>query len=200
MKIRGTCAACAGVDDGVSRPHSGRIGLDRSGGPRLGRAAPAGADARPRCGPRRSGRPAATSSATRRIGLRTGWINSNDHCPSALVGLLRSACGLSLGDQLLDGVDRQLQTEGTWLGAFLVGAIQLQGQSACLDELYFYEEAFTTWICLACQPNPKQKDIDRILIGEMFRRRFRTVKFCAGPGCRAMPVRLRRLRTASCRG
>ena len=59
---------------------------------------------------------------------------------------------------------RQLEEDGTWYGEYRIGAIQLQGKSACIDELYFSEAAFTTWIdCLACQPNPKQKDIDLIL-------------------------------------
>ena len=93
------------------------------------------------------------------------WLDHfNDHCLSALVGLLRSAAGCRWAIRCWTELDCELQTEGTWYGASQVGAIQLQGQSACLDELYFYEEAFTTYIdCLAYQPNPKQKDIDKAL-------------------------------------
>ena len=44
------------------------------------------------------------------------------------------------------------------------GRIQLQGQSACLDELFISETAYLTWLdCLGGQPNPKQRDIDLIL-------------------------------------
>jgi hypothetical protein len=93
------------------------------------------------------------------------WLDKfNDHCPSALVGLLRSAAGCRWAISDWSELARQLPADGTWFGEFRIGAIQLQGQSACINEVYFSEAAFTTWIdCLACQPNPKQRDIDAIL-------------------------------------
>ena len=88
----------------------------------------------------------------------------NGDCPSALVGLLRSAAGCRWAITYWSELARQLEADGTWFGAFRIGAIQFQGQSACIDELYYSEAAFTTWSdCLACQPNPKQKDIDVVL-------------------------------------
>ena len=59
---------------------------------------------------------------------------------------------------------RSSLTDGTWYGRDRVGAIQLQGVSARLDQLFLSEAAFMTWLdCLVAQPNPKQKDIDKIL-------------------------------------
>ena len=97
--------------------------------------------------------------------LVADWLDEfNHHCPSALVGLLRSAAGCRWALKFWSKLARLLAEDGTWFGAYRIGAIQLQGHSACLSELYYSEEAFTTWIdCLACQPNPKQKDIDVIL-------------------------------------
>jgi hypothetical protein len=43
-------------------------------------------------------------------------------------------------------------------------AIQLQGLSSMVPELYSSEPAYWTWVwCLAAQPNPKERDIQLIL-------------------------------------
>ena len=88
----------------------------------------------------------------------------NLDAPSALVELLRWAAGCKWAIEFWELLARQLQEDGTWYGKYRLWAIQLQGKSARVDELYFSEEAYTTWRdCLACQPNPKQADIDVIL-------------------------------------
>jgi hypothetical protein len=88
----------------------------------------------------------------------------NDHCPSALVELTRSAAGCRWAIDYWQQLALELQKHGTWYGAYRIGAIQLQGKSACVPDLYYSEEAFSTWSdALACQTNPKQKDIDVIL-------------------------------------
>ena len=93
------------------------------------------------------------------------WVDQfSDHPPSALVGLLRSAAGCRWAIDYWTKLAQQLKDDGTWYGEFRVGAIQLQGESACLDQLFLSETAYLTWLdCLACQPNPKQRDIDLIL-------------------------------------
>jgi hypothetical protein len=88
----------------------------------------------------------------------------NVHCPSALVGLTRSAAGCRWAIAYFERLAALLVSEGTWYGDCRNGAIQLQGFSACINELYLSEEAYTTWIdCLAAQPNPKPDDIEVIL-------------------------------------
>ena len=88
----------------------------------------------------------------------------NRHPPSALVGLFRSAAGCRWALAFLERLQKLLNEEGTWYSDDMIGAIQIQGLSACLDDLYYSEQAFMTSIdCLAAQPAPKQKDIDRIL-------------------------------------
>jgi hypothetical protein len=93
------------------------------------------------------------------------WLNRfNDHPGSALVGLLRSAAGCRWAIARWSELARELEEHGTWYGHYRHWAVQLQGKSACIEELYFNVEAFTTWSdCVACQANPKQKDIDVIL-------------------------------------
>ena len=88
----------------------------------------------------------------------------NRHPPSALVGLLRSAAGCRWALAFLERLQKLLNEEGTWYSDDLIGSIQIQGLSACLDDLYYSEQAFLTTIdCLAAQPAPKKKDIDQIL-------------------------------------
>jgi hypothetical protein len=95
----------------------------------------------------------------------THWVRQfGKHAPSALVGLLRSAAGCRWAIDYWTKLDRQLKDNGTWLGEFRMGAIQLQGHSAYLDELFVSEDAYLTWLdCLGANPNPKQRDIDLIL-------------------------------------
>jgi hypothetical protein len=88
----------------------------------------------------------------------------NIHPPSALVGLLRSAAGCRWAVAFLERLQKLLNEEGTWYSDDVIGSIQIQGLSACLDDLYYSEQAFLTTIdCLAAQPAPKKKDIDRLL-------------------------------------
>ena len=88
----------------------------------------------------------------------------NFHAPSALVGLLRSAAGCRWALVFLERLQKLLIDDGTWYGLDKIGAIQIQGFSACISELYYAETAYITWLdCVAAQPNPKQADIDRIL-------------------------------------
>jgi len=93
------------------------------------------------------------------------WLDRfNDHPPSAHVGLLRLAAGCRWAIQTWLELDQKLQTDGTWYGTARHDAIQLQGLSACIDNLYFSEQAFTTWMdSIACQANPKQADIDCVV-------------------------------------
>jgi len=93
------------------------------------------------------------------------WLDRfNDHPPSALVGLLRSASGCRWAIATLERLARELREEGTWYGGSRHDAVLIQGKSPCIDQLYFDLEAFTTWAdSVACQANPKQKDIDVIL-------------------------------------
>ena len=89
-------------------------------------------------------------------------FNNDPH--AAQVELLRSAAACRWAIHFVELLARQLEDDGTWYGEYRMGAIQIQGKSACVHDLYYDEEAYTTWRdCLACQPDPKQADIDVIL-------------------------------------
>src|SRR4029077_10504429 len=60
----------------------------------------------------------------------------NIHPPSALVGLLRTAAGCRWAAAYLERLQKLLIDHGTWYGMDLIGTIQIQGFSACIDELY----------------------------------------------------------------
>ena len=86
------------------------------------------------------------------------------HAPSALVGLLRSAMGCRWAIAFLERLQKSLVQDRTWVGFDKIGAIQIQGFSASIEDLRHSEAAYITWIdCLAAQANPKQRDIDLIL-------------------------------------
>jgi hypothetical protein len=88
----------------------------------------------------------------------------NKNCRHALRCLTRSAGGCRWAIEIWEGLQKKLVEDGTWYGADKIYAIQLMGHSAHIDELYFSEEAYTTWVdCLVTQPHAKQYDIDRIL-------------------------------------
>ena len=88
----------------------------------------------------------------------------NESCAAGLRYVTRSAWGCRWAINEWEKLAKQLAEDGTWYGQSRLAAIQLQGVSACLPELYLSEEAYGTWRdCLVAQPNPKQKDIDRIL-------------------------------------
>ena len=87
-----------------------------------------------------------------------------DHCEYWLRHLLRSAAGCRWAIAKWEELHKKIVDDGTWYGADRITAIQLQGFSALLDQLCFYEQGYQTWLdCLVAQPNPKQRDIDLIL-------------------------------------
>ena len=88
----------------------------------------------------------------------------SDQCEYWLRHLLRSAAGCRWAIAKWEELHKKLVDDGTWYGADRITAIQLQGFSALLDQLCFYEQGYQTWLdCLVAQPNPKQRDIDLIL-------------------------------------
>jgi hypothetical protein len=93
------------------------------------------------------------------------WLDRFNASPgSALVGLLRSASGCRWAIATWERLAQELRDEGTWYGGSRLDAVQIQGKSACIEHLHYSLEAFTTWAdSVACQANPKQKDINVIL-------------------------------------
>jgi hypothetical protein len=88
----------------------------------------------------------------------------NESCEDGMRHLTRSAAGCRWAIAKWERLQKQLAEEGTWHFVHMIGAIQLQGVSACLDQLFFSEDAFMTWLdCLVAQPNAKQKDIDQLI-------------------------------------
>jgi hypothetical protein len=83
---------------------------------------------------------------------------------AAVVGLKRSAAGCRWLIARWEHLERALAARGTWYGGDRIEAIQLQGLSAMVDDLYISESAYMTWLhCLAAQPNPKERDIGLVL-------------------------------------
>jgi hypothetical protein len=83
---------------------------------------------------------------------------------AAVVGLKRSAAGCRWLIARWEHLEKTLAAGGTWYGCDRIEAIQLQGLSAMVDDLYIYEAAYMTWLhCLAAQPNPKERDIALVL-------------------------------------
>jgi hypothetical protein len=119
------------------------------------------------------------------------WLNEfNTHPPTALVGLLRSAAGCRWAIAYWIKLAQELQDLGAWFGESRIAAIQLKGESACVHELFYSEEAYFIWRdCIACQPNPKQEDIDKVLdrenIPKALRERDVQVWPCDAGECRA---------------
>jgi hypothetical protein len=88
----------------------------------------------------------------------------NQCCADAVIGLKRSAAGCRWLIACWERLERSLAADGTWYGIERLEAIQLQGHSALVKDLYICPEAYWTWVhCLAAQPAPKQPDIDLIL-------------------------------------
>jgi hypothetical protein len=82
----------------------------------------------------------------------------------AVLALKRSAAGCRYLIARWEYLERLLAAEGTWYGADRIEAIQLQGLSAMVEDLYLSESAYMTWLhCLAAQPNPKERDIALVL-------------------------------------
>jgi hypothetical protein len=87
---------------------------------------------------------------------------------TAIVGLKRSAMGVRYLITRWERLERLLAAERTWLGAARIEAIRLQGYSADLNQLWYSEEAYQTWLdCLAAQMHPKQADIDLICAADV---------------------------------
>ena len=89
----------------------------------------------------------------------------NETCDDALRHLTRSAAGcrwaIANWEELQKMLDRRRDLVWRHTGST---AIQLQGFRRASTSSSFREPAFMTWLdCLVAQPNPKQKDIDRIL-------------------------------------
>jgi hypothetical protein len=83
---------------------------------------------------------------------------------AAVVGLKRSAAGCRWLIARWEHLEQALASGGTWYGCDRIEAIQLQGLSAMVDDLYISEAAYMTWLhCLAAQPNPKERDIALVL-------------------------------------
>ena len=82
----------------------------------------------------------------------------NESCEYGLRHLLRSAAGCRWAIAKWEELEKMIADDGTWYGAHRHSAIQLQGLSSRIDELYFNEQSFRTWLdCLVAQPNPKQR-------------------------------------------
>ena len=83
---------------------------------------------------------------------------------AAMIGLRRSAAGCRYAIARWERLESLLAAEGTWFGRDRIEAIELQGFSAVVEDLYFSEDAYLTWLdCLAAQPDPKRRDIDLIV-------------------------------------
>jgi hypothetical protein len=83
---------------------------------------------------------------------------------AAVVGLKRSAAGCRWLIVRWEYLERKLADDGTLYGGDRIEAIQLQGLSAFVDDLYICEDAYMTWLnALAAQPDPKQPDINLVL-------------------------------------
>ncbi len=84
--------------------------------------------------------------------------------PDAMRHMLRSAPGCRWAIGHWEKLKKKLTDDGTWYGVDRIYAIQLLGFSACPDQLFLEEDAYTIWLdCVVTQPNPRQKDIDLIL-------------------------------------
>jgi hypothetical protein len=83
---------------------------------------------------------------------------------TAVLALTRSAAGCRYLIARWEHLERALAADGTWYAADRMEAIELQGLSAMVDDLYLSEPAYTTWLhCLAAQPKPKERDIALVL-------------------------------------
>jgi hypothetical protein len=87
----------------------------------------------------------------------------NQDANSAVAGLKRSAPGVRHLISRWEELTKCLSDEGTWYGAHRCEAILMQGYSACIDELFYSEAAWQTWMdCLVCQPLIRQSDINTL--------------------------------------
>jgi hypothetical protein len=83
---------------------------------------------------------------------------------AAVVGLKRSAAGCHWLIGRWEYLENKFAAGGTWYGCDRIEAIQLQGLSAMVEDLYISEQAYMAWLdCLAAQPDPKERDINLVL-------------------------------------
>jgi hypothetical protein len=83
---------------------------------------------------------------------------------TAVIGLKRFAAGCRWMIARWERLEQLLAADGTWYGMDRFEAIQLQGLSGVVPNLYESEPAYFTWLhCLAAQPNPKPRDIELVL-------------------------------------
>jgi hypothetical protein len=82
----------------------------------------------------------------------------------AVTSLKRFGAGVRFLIGRWEWLGRQLEQDGSLYGCDRIEAIQLQGLSAMVDDLYICEQAYWTWVwALAAQPNPKERDIALVL-------------------------------------
>jgi hypothetical protein len=83
---------------------------------------------------------------------------------AAVVGLKRSAAGCRWLIARWEYLEEKLKSGGTWYGCDRIEAIQLQGLSAMVEDLYISEDVYMTWLhALAAQPSPRERDIQLVL-------------------------------------
>jgi hypothetical protein len=96
--------------------------------------------------------------------VRRCTLLSNTDPPACLTSLKRTAAGCRWAAAEWRRLAAALAADGTWYGINHHRAIMLQGHSSHVDDLYFSEEAYMTWVhCLAAADAPRQQDIDVIL-------------------------------------
>jgi hypothetical protein len=106
---------------------------------------------------------------------------------TAVVGLKRSAAGCRWLIARWEHLEQALAAGGTWYGGDRIEAIQLQGLSAMVDDLYISEVAYMTWLhCLVAQPNPKERDIALVLDRRVMPKAFQDRDVEVWPGDRAV--------------
>jgi hypothetical protein len=83
---------------------------------------------------------------------------------AAVTGLKRFGAGGRFLIERWELLARHLEQDGSLYGCDRIEAIQLQGLSAMVDDLYISEQAYWTWVwALGAQPNPKERDIALVL-------------------------------------
>jgi hypothetical protein len=88
-------------------------------------------------------------------------FNTSPHI--AMIGLKRSGPGLRYLIRRWTEISTSLSHEGTLYGADRVELIQMRGDSAVIENLYFSEQAWEAFRdCLAAAPNPNPRDIEMI--------------------------------------
>jgi hypothetical protein len=79
-------------------------------------------------------------------------------------GLRRTAAGCRWMAATWRRLAAALAADVSWYGSNRHSAIGLQGHSSTVEDLYFSEDAYMTWVhCLAAQHETKPRDIDLIL-------------------------------------